>query len=167
MEFVRKRGFYLKTDPQIVGEVCHELEKQDRLTTGNLVEASRPKTAPLHNEFEWNNKIAAEKYREVQAGYIIRSVAIKVTELSSDTTNVNLSLTSEDSEVETRFFHAIDLDGEGFDSLETISAEADKTQKLLALCRKDLRSFKEKYEVLRSVLPDLFCSIDKTLKSEV
>ena len=161
MEFVRKAGFHLRTDAQTVGEVCYELEKEGKLTAKELVKVSRPKNAPLHNEFEWNNSIAAEKYREVQAGYIIRSIAIKVTELQSDVVNVNLNITSEDKENETRFFHAIDLDGEGFDGLDTICKDAEKTKKLLFLCQKDLRSFRNKYEVLRSILPILFTEIDR------
>lgn len=167
MEFVRKAGFHLRSDAQVVGEVCYELEKQGRLTPKDLVAASRPKNAPLHNEFEWNDTAAAAKYREVQAGYIIRSVAIKVSEVATDVEELKLRLTSKAKEPVARFFHAVDLDGLGYDSLETIGNDPDKTDRLLRLCMKDLRNFRDKYCILRSVLPDLFSSIDMALENEV
>ena len=167
MEFVRKAGFHLRSDAQVVGEVCYELEKQGRLTPKELVDASRPEDAPLHDEFEWNNTIAAEKYREVQAGYIIRSVAVKVTEIKPEVAKLDINIISETKEPQTRLFHAVDRDGLGYDSIETIMDDPDKSDKLLRLCRKDLINFRDKYCVLRSVLPDLFRVIDETVESTV
>lgn len=120
MNFIRKKGFQLKTPPQIVGEVCLELEKEGRLTAKNLVDVSRDEDAPLHNEFEWSDDIAAEKYREVQAGYIIRSVEIEISSASPTITRMEVAL-SNAGEQGVRYFHAT---GEhGFDSLETISKD--------------------------------------------
>lgn len=46
------------------------------LTGTVLVEESRPKTAPLHNAFEWSDKKAAEQYRLQQARTLIRAVHV-------------------------------------------------------------------------------------------
>jgi hypothetical protein len=166
MEFVRKKGFHLKTKPQVVGEVCMALERDGRLTPKNLVDVSRNKDAPLHNEFEWKDSIAAEKYREVQAGYIIRSVAVKITSLSSETTTIDLKLTNAENEQSIRFFHAVELDGQGYDSVETIGNDEEKFQRLLQLCRKDIKNFKEKYYLLRDYMPMLFQAIDEEVFGE-
>ncbi len=163
-EFVRRPGFHLKTKPQIVGEVCQSLEQKGKLTPKDLVNASRDKNAPLHNEFEWRNSIAAEKYREVQAGYIIRSVAVKLTSLPQEITTLNLQITESKDSV--RFYHAIGENRKGYENLNTISSDEEKCSRLLNLCLKDIATFKEKYEILRSVLPELFKIIDKTLSSE-
>lgn len=48
-----------------------------------VVKESRPKDAPLHANFEWNNKRAGEKYRLIQARNIIR-VAVIVTSDSDE-----------------------------------------------------------------------------------
>ena len=40
----------------------------------DVIEAAKPKTSPLHNLFDWNNKSAAHKYRVEQARALIRSV---------------------------------------------------------------------------------------------
>lgn len=162
MKFERKPGFRLKSNPQIVGEVCHQLEQDGRLTPKDLVNASRDKNAPLHNEFEWRDGVAAEKYREVQAGYIIRSVAVSITEISSEITTLNLNITESKEEI-ARFYHAVERNGE-FDNIMNIAVNDDKTSKLLKLCKKDALAFKEKYNVLRSVLPKLFYALDELEK---
>jgi hypothetical protein len=47
------------------------------LTASSVLDASRPKDAPLHPVFEWDNKKAAENYRLQQANTVIRCVTIK------------------------------------------------------------------------------------------
>lgn len=49
-----------------------------RLTPRIVVDESRAKDAALHHRFEWDDDIAGEKYREVQAGQLIRSVKVSV-----------------------------------------------------------------------------------------
>ena len=62
---------------QVVGEIFEELEKSETgLTPQALVDASRDEEAPLHDEFEWRDDVAAEKYRCDQAAKIIRNVVI-------------------------------------------------------------------------------------------
>ena len=46
------------------------------LTPAIVVGAARPRNHPLHDRFEWNNRVAGPKYREVQAKELIRSVKI-------------------------------------------------------------------------------------------
>ena len=160
MNCIRKKGLHLKTPPQVVGEVCLELEKKGRLTAKNLVDISRDEEAPLHNEFEWSDDIAAEKYREVQAGYIIRSVEIEISSASPTITHMEVALTNA-GEQGVRYFHA--TSEYGFDSLETISKDDEKYQQLMAMCIKDIKAFKKKYILLQSVMPELFRAIDDAL----
>lgn len=46
------------------------------LTPRNVVDAARDEGHPLHSRFEWDDTIAAARYREVQAGELIRKVKI-------------------------------------------------------------------------------------------
>lgn len=43
-----------------------------------VVRESEPEEAPLHDEFEWNNDVAAEQHRLWQARRLIRVVSIEV-----------------------------------------------------------------------------------------
>lgn len=52
-------------------------QKHGELSEQIVVDEARPKSAPLHHRFEWNNAVAGEAYRRVQAAEIIRSVRIR------------------------------------------------------------------------------------------
>ncbi len=71
-----KQGSRCALDAQKAGEVCAKLEQSGNLTPAALVKASRRKNAALHDYFEWRDDVAAEKYRESQAAYIIRSIEV-------------------------------------------------------------------------------------------
>lgn len=51
-------------------------EARGSLTPAILVDEARPDDHPLHHRFEWDDTIAAERFRRVQAAHIIRSVTI-------------------------------------------------------------------------------------------
>ena len=69
-------GSHHKVDPNVAAQVATELEEAGMLTAKNLVDVSRPEDAPLHDEFEWDDSVAAEKYREGQARNVIHSLRI-------------------------------------------------------------------------------------------
>jgi hypothetical protein len=48
------------------------------ITPSGVVDAARALNHPLHEHFEWNDSIAAERHREAQARALIRSVTIEV-----------------------------------------------------------------------------------------
>ena len=68
-------GFF-KTSAEVAGKYIDKISGGKKITPQELVDASRSKTSPLHNEFEWNDTIAAEKYRLAQAQNIIRHLVV-------------------------------------------------------------------------------------------
>jgi len=52
-------------------------DKHGVLTPSLVVDTARPVGAPLHDRFEWDDAVAGEEYRKVQAGQLIRSVKIR------------------------------------------------------------------------------------------
>ena len=63
---------------QVVGNLCNELENTDEgLTPESFLNASRDESSPTHSLFEWNNDIAAEKYRLHQAQTVICNIVTK------------------------------------------------------------------------------------------
>lgn len=140
-----------KTDASVAGKVMEELEKTVGLTTKSLVEASRPEDAPLHKEFEWNDSIAGEKYREIQAGKMITNLKV---------------VTKVDETKKTRGFVSLEY-GVGkpgvFESTEKVLSVVEKKNRLLTLAIRDLQAFRRKYISL-SELGELFEVMDKLLK---
>ncbi len=81
MSYTLKRAFLAlgnlaTVNPAVVGEAIESISKRHNgaVTPEVVVEASKPKTAPLHNYFEWDDSIAGQRYRLDQARYLIRAV---------------------------------------------------------------------------------------------
>ena len=166
MKFKRRKGFQIKTNPQVVGEYCYQLEQEKggKLTPKELVEAARDVDSPLHNEFEWNDTKAAQKYREWQARYIISSIELEIVNVPQEPTVVDLEIT-EQKHSAVKFYHSLDNDGTGYENVFAISNDEEKTKKLFENCKKDIGIFMEKYDTLRGTLPKLFEAMDEVIRS--
>lgn len=55
----------------------------ERLTPSLVVESAKPRSSPLHDEFEWDDKKAGYEYRLAQARTLIRVIPI-ITEAGSE-----------------------------------------------------------------------------------
>lgn len=76
MNYVFRPGMNYPIPAETVADELESIRARGTLTAPAVVDAARPKDAPLHPCFEWNNPTAAEKYREYQARKLIRSVRV-------------------------------------------------------------------------------------------
>ena len=78
MKYKYKDNAFTKVKAQVVGETLEKIIKKNKgkVIPRTIVDAATPKRSPIHDCFEWDNSIAANKYRETQASYILRSVVI-------------------------------------------------------------------------------------------
>lgn len=136
MVYQWKGAACIKADAQQAGQVCEQLEQTGGLTAKRLLDASRPEDAPLHDEFEWNDSEAAEKYREQQARHIINSLTIVVEEKPV-----------------TRAFVNIRAAGPAYESINVIVKQEDKYAALLDQCKKELQAFFKKYNSIKELAP--------------
>jgi len=75
MSYKWKINGIMKADPEQVGK---ELERLgDNISTKEVVQLAKNESSALHNLFEWNNDVAAEKYRIIQAQKIIRNIVFE------------------------------------------------------------------------------------------
>ena len=127
--------------------MLENLERTVELTPKTLLNASRPESAPLHNEFEWDDGIAAEHYREDQARHIIRAVVVK----------------QEGSDEPTRAFFCLsggDKPRTPYLSVSRILTSETLRERLRQTALKELMSFKNKYQKLDE-LACVFEAIDR------
>ena len=143
MVYAFKAGSYIKADAQAAGEMCEKLAAEGRLTAKDLVDENRPEDAPLHNEFEWDNNEAADKWREYQARHIIACLIVK----------------AERKEPVRAFFNVTRSEPQ-YTHIETILESTDETEKLLKTALGELISFKKKYSTLEQ-LTKVFAAIDE------
>lgn len=122
-------------------------EKHGSIEPAQVVEESRPKKAPLHSCFEWDDATAAEKYREQQARCIIANVMV-VGQPESDTF--------------TRAFVHVE---QKYQPLYVVLESADKTAELLQTAMRELRTFEAKYRELSQLTP-VFQAITEITKED-
>lgn len=65
-----------------IDDAVQELERIESLygslTPENVLDASRPKNALLHNYFEWDDSVAAERHRIQQARVLLNNIEVKI-----------------------------------------------------------------------------------------
>jgi hypothetical protein len=156
-----KQGAQIKTKPTVVYRELERIRKENDgvLSMAEIVRQSRPKGAPLHNEFEWNNSKAAEKYRQEQARYISRSIEI---------------VRPETPTVQTRVYESTVIPGASeedppkrvFKRVEDILADPVARDDLLKGAIRDAISFRRRYHALQE-LSKVSRAIDEFLEKAV
>ncbi len=134
---------YIKASAQVAGEMCEQLAKTGGLTPKRLVDANRAEDAPLHGEFEWNDTVAAEAYREGQAAHIIRCIVIK---------------TEEAPKVPVRAFVRVTEPSGDYTPIQVAMKNDDMMERLMSSARKEMECFVQKYgdlEELSSVIESM------------
>lgn len=150
MAYKWKTGYY-KADAEVAGKVFEELDKTVGLNAKTLVDASRDESAPLHDEFEWDDAIAGEKWREQKARVMICNLTITVEE-AKDSTPVRAYVKIEDNT-------------DNYESIEAVLKSEEKTDSLMMMAMKELSWFQTKYASLKE-LTGVFKEIDKLKNKE-
>ena len=145
MVYQWKTGSRHKVSAAVAAEVMDRLAEEDRLNAQELVEESRPEDAPLHSEFEWDDSVAAEKYREEQAGALIRHLVVRIE--------------ANDQEYPTRQYFMIQPEAKIYEPIQVILKDEDKTDLLLEQAKRELLAFKAKYACLKE-LAEVIKAID-------
>ena len=133
MVYQWKTAACIKADAQAAGEQFEMLERTVGLTAENVLEANRADGTPLHNEFEWQDDVAAEKYRLHQAGNLIRFICI-ASETEQQPTPIRAFLKTETAQP--------------YKSLNVIMQSADDYAAMLNRAKNELRAFADKYSTL-------------------
>lgn len=119
-----------------------EILELENITPSEVLERARDEKSELHKCFEWDDSKAAEKYRTIQAGNVIRAPYIVHKDEEVAPVRV-LSRTSSSSYQPTR----------------TFLTNENEYGNLLRRALSELESFKRKYEIL-SELESVFEQID-------
>lgn len=145
MVYQWKTGSRHKVSAAVAAEVMDRLAEEERLNPAELVEESRPEDAPLHSEFEWDDSVAAEKYRETQAGELIRHLVVRIE--------------ANDQEYPTRQYFMVQPEAKIYEPIQVILKDEDKTAMLLDQAKRELQAFKAKYAGLKE-LAEVIRAID-------
>ncbi len=119
------------TDLRAELEAIHE--QHGRLTPELVLDQARDKKHPLHSRFEWDNRIAGNRWRRYQAHELIQSVRVKY-------------VAGDGREGDVRAFHAM-RSGDGFvyEAAETIATDPLQRTLLLREMERDWRALRSRY----------------------
>lgn len=155
MTYTWKSAARIKADPQAAGQLFESLEAQGKLTPANVVQSSQPTEAPLHGEFEWDDDVAADLYRQRQAGHLMRCIVTVQTNQPQDQP--------------VRAFYPVRVESapRQYVSLNTVLQTPALYDDVLERAKREMRAFVDKYhaiDALRPVLDPLeaFLEADKT-----
>lgn len=144
MVYKWKTGYH-KVDAETAGKELERIKKKRGLTAEAVVDESRNPKAKLHNEFEWDDVVAAEKYRVQQARIIIADIIVEADSPMGSTV--------------TRGFVKLSHDEE-YERVQDVLMDVEKTDRLLDKAKTELRWFRDKYSTLKE-LAGVFSEIDK------
>lgn len=131
MVYQWKSGARIQADAQTAGEMCKQLADEGRLTAKDLLDENRPEDAPLHGEFEWDDNVAAESWREHQARNIINSLLIV-----------------QEKAPPVRGFFKIERSERQYHSVTAILSRKDTTERLFENALRELQAIQQKYQAL-------------------
>lgn len=110
--------------------------ERGELTPRSVVDDARPPEADLHHRFEWDDSIAGEEYRLVQARELIRSVRITYT--PPDTVEPR----------SVRAFSSVrgqDPDHQGYRPTEDVLQDDFSRKLLLKQCQREIADLQRRY----------------------
>jgi hypothetical protein len=113
-----------------------------------VVNAARPKNSPIHGLFEWNNSIAAERFRLAQArDHIAHLTVVVMTDKKETTMSVAFSIGR----------------GDGYTAAETVLSSDELRGQLLAQALSEARTWRNRYQFIKE-LAGVFAALDEVKK---
>lgn len=143
------------TSKRVVGFIRNLADGDGLIKPERVVEAARPKASPIHDQFEWNNTAAAEKYRLLQASELIR-VSVEIIDCGGGRDPIMVraftSLATERGE------------GGGYRATVQVLSNKQMREQMLADAIAELQAFEKRYEILRE-LAEVFAASRKLRKT--
>lgn len=143
------KGLYKANAETIYNEI---MSIGETVKPSDVVELARDENTALHNLFTWDDSVAAERYREHEAGCIIRNIVI-----------VNKDKTEDDKDkaVVVRAIMSTNERTKEYTTVQRIVTNKDSYTRLLAAALAELTAFKKKYETLSGDLEVVFDAIEQ------
>ena len=127
---------------QVAGEVMEKIEKRDGVVTKeSFLEESRPKKSPTHKLFEWDDSVAAEKFRLHQSAMAIRDIVVTIVK-------------SEEEQQKTPAFVNVvsGLSNKAeYKSIGVAMMDEDERSAILENAFEEFKRFEEKYKSLKEL----------------
>ena len=143
------KAMYKGIDAQTVADEITSIG--DAVSPQEIVEKAKDEMTELHKCFEWDDEIAAEKYRVYEARQLVRHLVIEKPEPEE----------GEKEKPPVRYFLQT-VNGTGYRPTEIIYRDENAYATLLETALAELKAFQRKYGRLKE-LDDVFEAIDRLM----
>lgn len=132
------KGF-TDTQVEVAGQFLKDQFNGVPFTANDVLKAATPKSSPIHDMFEWDDTVAARRWRTMQARWLISSITVVI------------------DEVETRAYVSpvtMSIDGEvtrGYLSVKTAMRSSEVWGQVLERAVRELEFFQLKYQHLKEL----------------
>lgn len=126
--------FASTADPEAIGAELAGIAATGGLTPLAVVDAARKPTSAMHKLFDWNDEIAAEKWRLVQARSVIRHIHI----------------VDDDQEVRPAFL-SVNIGETKYEPIQNVMKSRDMQAAVLAAAKRDLDAYMMRYKSLKEI----------------
>lgn len=152
-----RKGYQSKIPAEIAAEELDRIKEENggNLTADLVVLKAKSASNPLHKQFEWSNKKAAEEYRKEQARNMLRAIHVVYETAKEPVTARKYEVVTEPAKFE-------QPERKVYQSMEEILQNPVKRDEVLARAIKDALAYRKKYSQL-SELSKVFKAIDDTL----
>lgn len=123
-------------------------------TLSEIVNKARSKTSSMHSYFEWNNKVASEEYRKIQAQRMVRNF-------------VFVQKNKETGKEEKTIFRMVEADSTRTNTYKPVQfffQNKDEHERLIERAKIELRGITERYRRITE-LEEICQAIDEFLAS--
>ena len=143
-------------------EVNRIYQKNKKITPDQIIELARDENHPLHDYFEWDDAIAGNKYRLIQAREIIKNIMLVIkNEETGERFKVRAFLNVNEAEDGELCVNGNQLTENYYINQSQVRDSEDLRKYQLRKARAELLAFKEKYRLLSDELEDVFKAIDE------
>lgn len=130
------KGIY-KANPQMVYDEINSIGSE--YTPADVVEKARDESTELHKCFEWDDSIAAEKYRITQAGNVIRCLVVVREQVDDQELPKTRAIVSTNKRENT------------YEPVTVTVRHRDSYDRLLEEALRELNQFRKKYANIREL----------------
>lgn len=137
------------TNPETIQELQRLYQEKGKLLhPTDVVDAARSEDSPLHRHFEWDDGVAAERWRTEQARDLLQRVYVRMKTSKGDRmSQVFVSLTT-------------DREEGGYRTMVDVLSDKDMRNQLIRDAMADMQTFEQRYKTLKE-LAVVFSAIRK------
>jgi hypothetical protein len=115
-------------------------ENGGRLTASQTVDAARDPSSPIHDEFIWDDSVAAAKYRLIRARALIRSIKVTTTFNRGEVRTISVTQVSQEEVAKARLKNTVSVfvrdpdkpyNQQGYTSVHNLVNEEDSARAVM------------------------------------